>query len=50
MIKKKYGVYVDIPEEEGQSKAGPPVALMLITSAAVAITAMSVVWFLFFRN
>jgi hypothetical protein len=49
MVKKKHGV-IETPMEARQAEPGPSILLVLVTSLAIAIPAMGIVWFLFFRT
>ena len=50
MVKKKHGVIIETPMEARQAEPGPSILLMLIASVGLAVAAMGVVWFLFFRT
>jgi len=50
MVKKKNGVIIETPTEARQAEPGPSILWMLVTSVAIAVAAMGVVWFLFFRT
>jgi hypothetical protein len=50
MVKKKHGVIIETPTEARQAEPGPSILWMLVTSVAIAVAAMGVVWFLFFRS
>jgi hypothetical protein len=49
MVKKKHGVIIETATEARQAEPGPSVLLMLVASVGIALTAMGIVWFLFFR-
>ena len=50
MVKKKHGVIIETPTEARQAESGPSILWMLVTSVAMAVAAMGVVWFVFFRT
>ena len=50
MVKKKDGVIIETATEARQAEPGPSILLMLVASVAIAVTAMGVVWFLFFQT
>jgi hypothetical protein len=50
MVKKKHGVIIETPTEARQAEPGPSILWMLLTSVAIAVAAMGVVWFLFFKT
>jgi hypothetical protein len=50
MVKKKHGVIIETPMEARQAEPGPSILLVLVASLAIAIPAMGIVWFLFFRT
>jgi len=50
MVKKKHGVIIETPTEARQAEPGPSILRMLVTSVAIAVAAMGVIWLLFFRN
>jgi hypothetical protein len=50
MVKKKHGVTIETPTEARQAEPGPSILWMLVTSVAIAVAAMGVVWFLFFKT
>jgi hypothetical protein len=50
MVKKKHGVIIKTPMEARQAEPGPSILLVLVASLAIAIPAMGIVWFLFFRT
>lgn len=50
MVKKKHGIIIETPTESRQAERGPSILWMLVTSVAIAVAAMGVVWFLFFQT
>jgi hypothetical protein len=50
MVKKKHGVTIETPTEARQAEPGPSLLWMLVTSVVIAVAAMGVLWFLFFRT
>jgi hypothetical protein len=50
MVKKKHGVMIETPTDARQAEPGPSILLLLIISVSVAVIAMGVVWFVFFRT
>jgi hypothetical protein len=50
MVKKKHGTIIETPTEARQAEPGPSVLLLLIASVGIAVAAMGIVWFLFFRT
>jgi hypothetical protein len=47
---KENGRIVETATEARQGERGPSVLTLLIVSVALALAAMAVVWFVFFRN
>jgi len=50
MVKKKHAVIIETPTEARQAEPGPSILWLLLTSVAMAVAALGVVWFLFFRT
>ena len=50
MVKKMHGVIIETPTEARQAEPGHSILWMLVTSVAIAVAAMGVVWILFFRT
>ena len=50
MVKKKHGIIIETPMEARQAEAGPSILLLLVVSVSIAVIAMAVVWFVFFRT
>jgi hypothetical protein len=50
MVKKKHGVIIETPTEARQAEPGPSILWMLVSGVAIAVAALGVVWFLFFRT
>ena len=50
MVKKKHGVIVETPMEARQAEPGPSILLLLVASVSIAVIALGIVWFVFFRN
>ena len=50
MVKKMHGVIIEMPTEARQAEPGHSILWMLVTSVAIVVAAMGVVWFLFFRT
>ena len=50
MMKKKHGVIIETPTEARQAEPGPSILWVLLTSVAIAVTAMGVVWLFFFNT
>ena len=50
MVKKKHGVIIETPMEARGAEPGPSILFLLIVSVSIAVTAMAVVWFVFFRT
>ncbi|WP_193374956.1 hypothetical protein [Bradyrhizobium yuanmingense] len=50
MVKKKHGIIIETPMEARQAEPGPSILLLLLSSVSVAVLAMAVVWFVFFRT
>ena len=50
MVKKKHGVIIETPMEARQAEPGPSILLLLVVSVCIAVIALGIVWFVFFRN
>ncbi len=50
MPKTENGRIVETPTEARQGERGPSVAALLVTSTVLALFAMAIVWFVFFRT
>ena len=50
MVKKKHGVIIETPTEARQAEPGPSILWVLLSSVAIAVAAMGVVWLLFFNT
>jgi len=50
MVKKKHGIIIETPMEARQAEPGPSTLLLLVISVGIAVIAMVVVWFVFFRT
>jgi hypothetical protein len=50
MVKKKHGVIIETPTEARQAEPGPSILWVLLSSVAIVVAAMGVVWFLFFKS
>jgi hypothetical protein len=50
MATKKHGVIIETPTEARQAEPGPSILFLLVTSLAIAVPAMAVVWYVFFRT
>ena len=50
MVKKKHGVIIETPMEARQAEPGPSILLLLVASVSIAVIALGIVWFVFFRN
>jgi hypothetical protein len=50
MVKKKHGVVIETPMEARQAEPGPSILLLLVASMSIAVIALGIVWFVFFRN
>ena len=50
MVKKKHGVIIETPTEARQAEPGPSILWVLLSSVAIAVAAMGVVWFLFLKT
>ena len=50
MVKKKHGVIIETPMEARQAEPGPSILLLLVVSVSIAMVALAVVWFVFFRS
>ena len=50
MVKKKHGVIIETPMEARQAEPGPSILLLLVASMSIAVIALGIVWFVFFRN
>lgn len=50
MVRKKHGVIIETPTEARQAERGPSVLFLLVTSLAIVVLAMAVVWYVFFRT
>ena len=50
MVKKKHGIIIETATEARQAEPGSSILLMLVASVGIAVTAMGIVWFLFFRS
>jgi hypothetical protein len=48
MVKKKHGVIIETPMEAAEP--GLSILLLLVISVGIAVLAMAVVWFVFFRT
>ena len=44
MVKKKHGVIIETPTEARQAEPGPSILRVLLSSVAIAVAAMGVVW------
>ena len=49
MPRKKHGVFIETPTEARQAEPGPTILSILVSSTALAILLMGVLWFVFFR-
>jgi hypothetical protein len=49
MVKKKHGIIIETPMEARQAERGPSILLLLVASVSIAVIAMGIVWFVFFR-
>jgi hypothetical protein len=50
MVQKKHGVIIETPTEARQAEPGPSILFMLVASVGIAVIAMGIVWFVFFRT
>jgi hypothetical protein len=50
MVEKKHGVIIETPMEARQAEPGPLILLLLVASVSIAVIALGIVWFVFFRN
>lgn len=50
MVKRKHGVIIETPLEARQAEPGPSILLLLVASVSIAVIALGIVWFVFFRN
>jgi hypothetical protein len=50
MVRKKDGIIIETPTEARQAEPGPSILWLLLISLSVAVIAMAVVWFGFFRT
>jgi hypothetical protein len=50
MKKDESGRIVETPTEARQAEPGPSILLILVTSVALAVILLGVVWFVFFRT
>ena len=50
MVEKKHGVIIETPMEARQAEPGPSILLLLVASVSIAVIALGIVWFVFFRN
>ena len=50
MAVKKHGVIIETATEARQAESGPSVLVLLIVSVGIAVAAMEIVWFEFFRT
>ena len=50
MVKKKHGVIIETQMEARQAEPGPSTLLLLVVSVSIAVIALGIVWFVFFRN
>jgi hypothetical protein len=50
MAVRKHGVIVETATEARQAEPGLSILLLLIASVSVAVAAMAIVWFVFFRT
>jgi hypothetical protein len=49
-VKKKHGVIIETPMEARQAEPGPSILLLLVASVSIAVIALGIVWFVFFRS
>ena len=50
MVKKKHGIIIETAEEARQAEPGPSILFLLVISMSIAVIAMGVIWFVFFRT
>ena len=50
MVQKKHGVIIETSMEARQAEPGPSILLLLVASVSIAVIALCIVWFVFFRN
>jgi hypothetical protein len=50
MMRKKHGIIVETPTEARQAEPGPSILVLLLISVSLAVSALAVVWFVFFRT
>jgi flagellar basal body-associated protein FliL len=51
MVKKDpHGIIIETTTEARQAERGPSILIVLTVSVIVAVVAMAVVWFVFFRT
>lgn len=50
MVRKKHGIIIETPTEARQAERGPSVLFLLVTSLAIVVLAMAVVWYVYFRT
>jgi hypothetical protein len=50
MPTKKDGVIVETPTEARQAEPGPSILLMLVSSTALAVVVLGIIWVVFFRT
>jgi hypothetical protein len=50
MMRKKHGIIVETPTEARQAEPGPSILVLLLISVSLAVGALAVVWFVFFRT
>lgn len=50
MVLKRDGQIIETPQEARQAERGPTVRNLLIASTSLAIVALAIVWFIFFRT
>jgi hypothetical protein len=50
MVQKKHGIIIETPTEARQAEPGPSILSLLLVSVSVAVIALAVIWFVFFRT